>query len=468
MKIKFCFTFLMIALTGIGAYAQTTEFDVNGLKVIFRHSDKYAVSAVMFYKGGTANYDASRQGIEDLALNAAVACGTRELTKDQFRDLADKYSVSIGSDASYDYSYIGLSCVKPYFSEGWRLFSQAVLSPAFEAPEFAITKQKLISGIKERDSDPDAMLNRMSLDNAFTGSRYAYRPGGNASTMEQLTREQARDYYYNTLLNKNRMLLVVVGNLDINALKQQVAAAFGTLPAAPVQLPAAEESTFSSNSLNTVERNLATNYIQGIMGAPSLKNKKESYAFNLGFQILYDKLFEEVRTKRNLSYAPSAYAVATFKPYSAIYVTTTKPKEAVDVMVNEVKRLHNNGFTETDLRDAKAQFATSYFMGKQSTYSMAYSLGTAEINGTWKDEETMLSDLQGVPLETVQKVFNRYATGIRWNYLGDEKLADKEAFSRPVAMPLVEKANEKVIERNRDIRPMTKPKMEVNLPREKQ
>ena len=89
MKIKFCFTFLMIALTVIGAYAQTTEFDVNGLKVIFRHSDKYAVSAVMFYKGGTANYDASRQGIEDLALNATVACGTRELTKDQFRDLAD-------------------------------------------------------------------------------------------------------------------------------------------------------------------------------------------------------------------------------------------------------------------------------------------------------------------------------------------------------------------------------------------
>jgi predicted Zn-dependent peptidase len=432
MKFKICLTLLALLAIGGRMYAQTTEFDVNGLKVIFRHSDKYSVSAVMFYRGGTANYNAQQQGIEDLAVNAAVSCGTEELNKDQFKDLADKYSISIGGSASYDYSYIGMSCVKPYFNEGWRLFGQAILHPSFEEQEYALTQQKLIANIKQNDGDPDAMLDQMSMENAFAGSRYAYKPGGNAETMARFNLEQARNYYYNTLLNKNRMLLVVVGNLDVNSLKRQVSAAFGKLPAGAIQLPVAEDSRFSNNNLKTVERGLATNYIQGVLGAPSVSNKKENYAYKLAFRILADKLFEEVRTKRNLSYAPAAYASSSFKPYSTIYVTTTKPKEAVEVMVNEVKRLRNNGFTEVDLRDAKSQFATSYFMNKQSTYSMAYSLGIAELNGSWKDEEAMLQRLQDIKLPELQQVFNKYTEGIRWNYLGDTKLADQEAFDKRV------------------------------------
>ena len=99
----------------------------------------------------------------------------------------------------------------------------------------------------------------------------------------------------------------------------------------------------------------------GILGAPA-STAPEFNAYRLAFAILYDKLFEEVRTKRNLSYAPAASLSGGFLPFAEIYVTTTKPKEAVNVMVDEIKRLRNGGFTEIDLKDAKSKLMTSYFM----------------------------------------------------------------------------------------------------------
>ncbi|WP_118975423.1 M16 family metallopeptidase [Taibaiella koreensis] len=451
MKRKIGIALIGLTCLGYTGRAQTTEFDINGLKVIFRHADKYTVSATMFYKGGTANYTADQQGIESLALTAATSCGTKEMNKDAFRDLADKYNIEVGGTTGYDYGSISLSCAKPYFKEGWRLFSQAIISPVFEEKELAITRQQLISGIRQEEGDPDTKVGHMANENVFAGTRYAYRPAGTAESLAGLNKEAVSKYYYNTLLNKNRMFLVIVGDLDPNTLKQQLTNTFSQLPATPVQLPAPEATVLKGNNLKVENRPLATNYIIGILGAPPASDIKATYANDLAYQILAEKLFEEIRTKRNLSYAPSAAARSRFKPSSIVYVTTTKPREAVEVMVNEVNKLRNNGFNEVDLRDAKAGFTTEYYMGNQSTAAIAAMVGDAEMKGNWKNAETMLTDLDAIPLETVQRVFNRYATGIRWNYLGDEKLADKEMFDKAVSVPLQANPN----------RPQPAPKMEV-------
>lgn len=424
---------IAIACLATVAKAQTTEMDINGLRVIFKHSDKYTVSAVMFYRGGTANYSQDKQGIEALALAATSECGTKKLDKDQFKDIADKYSISIGGGTSFDYGYVNLSCVKTYFNQGWDLFSQAILMPAFEEKELGLLQQKLKSNLQQEEGDPDTKLMLMARENAFPNSRNDYRPQGLPSTMGNFQQAEVKDYYYNTLLNKSRMLLVIVGSLDANALKQQLTATLGNLPQATVAaLPKPAATSFNANNLKVENRSLATNYIVGVMGAPAIDNHKEYNAYRLAVDILSDKLFEEVRTKRNLSYAPYSFVSGNFAPYTGIYVTTTKPAEAVTVMTNEVKRLRNNGFTETELRDAKNGFATSYYMKNESNSAIAFALGTAEIKGSWKIEENLLNEINSLKLQDIQQAFNSYADGIRWNYLGDEKLADKAVFDKKV------------------------------------
>ena len=430
---KIIFTVLLLAAFGVAAQAQdsVTEMNINGLKVIFKPSAKPTVCAIMFFKGGTANYTAQQQGIENFALSATTECGTEKYSKDAFKDQADKYGINVSGGSGYDYGYITMDCVKPYWSEGWDLLSEAVNNPVFEGKNLGLLQQKIVSGLKMQESNPDNTLNRMAMLDAFKGTRYASFPDGTVESVSAMTQADIQAYY-KTLLNVNRMLLVVVGNLTKDEVKSKVAAAFGNLPAdAVAPMPAMTDFRVTENSLNVQNRQLATNYIEGIMGAP-VAYAGDYYAYRLAFDVLYNKLFEEVRTKRNLSYAPAAFLSPDFLPHAAVYVSTTKPKEAVTVMVDEIKRLRDSGFTAIDLRDAKSELTTSFYMGSESTGSYANSLGVFEIKGSWKNFLNLLDKINAVTLPQMQKVFMNYADGIKWNYLGDESLADKDAFDKSV------------------------------------
>ncbi|MBP1639987.1 MAG: insulinase family protein [Bacteroidetes bacterium] len=431
MKIKI---FSMIAILAtcsfcLQAQVNVTEMNIHGLKVIFKPSAKQSVSAYMFFKGGTANYSAQQQGIESLALSAATECGTQKYPKDAFKDLADKYSIDANGGSNYDYGFISMSCVKPYFDKGWDLFAEAINHPVFDVKELSMLQQKKISGLKSQESDPDNSLTQMTMQDAFKGTRYAIRPEGSIETMSAFKQEEIKKYY-DDLLNVNRLLLVIVGNLSIQDVKQKVEIAFGTLPSAPLaQVKVPESTIINATTLNVENRKLATNYMSGILGAPS-PTSSEFNAYRLAFAILNDKLFEEVRTKRNLSYTPAATLSSGFLPFAEVYVTTTKPREAVNVIVDEIKRLRNGGFTATDLKDAKSKLMTSYFMRNESTSANARALGIAEIKGSWKNEISLLNQINAVTLPEMQNTFAKYIDGIKWSYLGDETLTDKEAFGR--------------------------------------
>lgn len=432
MYIKSFILSIAIATSAAVAQAQTTEFTINGLKVIFKPSTKQTVSAVMFFRGGTANYKENQQGIESLSLSAATECGTKKYNKDAFKDIADKYSIGLGGTSGYDFGYINMSCVKPYFNQAWDLFSQAITNPIFDAKELGNLQQKIATNLQQEEGDPDTKLSQMAMSNSFEGTRFAFRPSGTPASISSFKQSDVSAYYKNVLLNKERMLLVVVGNLSLEELKARVEKTFMNVPTkGKLQLSAAQDYNVHENTMHIENRSLATNYIMGIMGAPVVSDNKFN-AYRLAFDILSDKLFEEVRTKRNLSYAPAAYVRGGLQPFAAIYVTTTKPKEAVNVMVDEIKRLRNGGFTEIELRDAKSQFATSYFMKNESNAAIAMALGSAELKGSWKNEEIFLDKINAVSLPEMQATFTEYANGIQWNYLGIEEQADKDAFDKRV------------------------------------
>ena len=90
-------TSLLFLLAGLTAGAQTpaTTFDVNGLKVIFRPTQKETVSIAMYYRGGVMNYAPEQAGIEHLALAAATTSGTKKYSVHDYKELSDEYGIDI-------------------------------------------------------------------------------------------------------------------------------------------------------------------------------------------------------------------------------------------------------------------------------------------------------------------------------------------------------------------------------------
>src|SRR5947209_17467594 len=96
--------------------------------------------------------------------------------------------------------------------------------------------------------------------------------------------------------------------------------------------------------------------------------------------LLRDRLFEEVRVKRNLSYAPDAFLRSQAANIGGIYVTAVDANQAVRVMLNEITRLQREPINQDDINAVVAQFLTTYYMGQETNAAQSIELAQYELD----------------------------------------------------------------------------------------
>jgi len=423
----------LISFQPVAAQSNAQKFTVDGIEIIMKPTVKDIINVSVYYRGGVTNYAAEKAGIENLALAGAPECGTKSFSKDAFKDKADKFGINVYGSSTYDYGMIGLNCISKYFNEGWSLLAEAVRNPVYNEKDFDLLKKQILAGIKNADGDPDSKITKMAVTSTFENTPYATDPVGETNTVNDLSAREIKDYYYNILLNKNRMFIVVVGKISKEEITSKIKKAFGDIPSKTYTAFAYHTPEITSNSVNIEPRKLATNYIIGVVNAP-LFTSADYAANSLAVSAFSENLFTEIRTKRNLSYAPYAVSVRLKMPYNYMYVSTTDPKASVEVMVNELNRILTKGFSEKEFQDTRNLYITSNYLKEESTDRMAASLGRGEILGNWKMDEEFIGKIQKTTPADMTNVFKKYIKGINWNYLGDEKAADeaKDAFNMKV------------------------------------
>lgn len=433
-KLNQTYIFIILGLFVIGAFnqakSQTIEFEVDGLKVIYKKVPKEILSARFYINGGTANYDLDKQGIENFAFNLAVSGGTFSLDKIAYTTELEKIGTNINASSTFDYGQFNLLCIDKYWDKSWGLFADAIMNPAFDADQYAILKEQLIAAAKQQLADPDASLRNEMMTHVFNGKNYGKDPAGTAESLENISLDEIKKYYKN-LLGKKRSFLVVVGNVDEKDLKKKISESFGKLPDG--SLPKSEERAMINDAGNLiVDRDIATNYIMGIMSAPTL-DSEDGVPMMLAMSILYDRYFIELRTKRGLSYAPAAFysSALVTNPYNAIYITTIEPKQSIEVMVAEIDKLKKDGFTQKELDDKMQGYLTRFLMAQETLASQSNGLGVNEIKGGWEMAENFTKDVNAVSLEDINRVIDKYSSQINWTYLGKEDMVKDEDFLQP-------------------------------------
>ncbi len=402
------------------------EIIVDGFKVIYKPSINQIVSARLFIKGGTANYTKEKEGIENLAIVWATEGGPSNLSKEEYNRQLERMGSTIAGNSSYDYASIELSCIQKNFNNSWNIFESVLTSPLFDATEFGKQKEVMISNVKQEESNPDGYLAQMVMNDAFANLSYEKRPGGSPESLAKLSLEDTKSHY-KKVLSKSQCFIVVVGNVDKNDLIAKVRKMVKNMPAGNFVAPTPTTLNISESYLNVEEREMATNYIRGVMNAP-VYGTPESYAMQIAFAILSDRLFDEIRTKRSLSYAPAAFYTTNIHPFTNIYVTTTDPKQAVQVMIDELRKIKKEGFTETEIKNQKTSYLTHYYMGLETNGAQTLGLGVQEVKGTWKNYENFISNINKTDAKIINATFKKYITGIRWSYLGNPSQMDSKIF----------------------------------------
>ncbi|HNR20216.1 MAG TPA: pitrilysin family protein [Bacteroidia bacterium] len=427
---KYIYTIAAALTISAACFAQPAkEINVGGLKVILRTTSKDVISARLFIKGGTANYSKEKEGLENIALNLAVSGGTKSMDKLKFNDEAEKIGANFEAGSGLDYANMSMTCIKPYWDKSWSLFADAVLNPAFDSKEFELSKEKALGNAKQTEASPDGALNQIAMTETFKDRNYGKLPQGTVTSISGITLDDVKNHY-NKIIGKSRCYLVVVGNVQEADLVAKVKETLSKMGAG-TPAPAESKMVITKGSEVIVDRDIATNYLMGVMSAPSLATDEGVWT-DMAFDILYDRFFVELRTKRSLSYAPAATynRSAVTSPYSQIYISTTNPKKSLETMVEILDSVKKSGFTEKELKDKRESYLTNYYQKMETSSAQSAALGRSEATGSWKLDESFTSKVNAASLININKAFNKNTAAIKWTYLGKKDAVSKEDFKQ--------------------------------------
>lgn len=241
--------------------------------------------------------------------------------------------------------------------------------------------------------------------------------------MNEMT-DHLKDY-----LKKSRLLLVITGNLTVEDIRDKVEDTFAKIPKGKYRPIFPEMVHHDSASVEIIERDVATNYIMGLCSAPSLRDP-DYYPMSVAIDILKWRLFEEIRTKRNLSYAPDAFLGGNLANYAGVYATSPEPDSTVNIILTEMKKLKEQPIAPDDLRDRINMYLTYYYLNNEFNSAQGQFLAQYELAGLgWEQGAKMVDHIRQVSPEDIQRVAKKYFNNIQFVYLGNPKLVNRKLFT---------------------------------------
>lgn len=430
-------TFLCVAMVS----AQDTppyEMVIKGVKVIVQPTANEILVVKTIIKGGVRNYTIDKAGIENLTMTALTECGTKYDTKNQFKDKLDKVNAWISGSADMDFANLTMDCIASDFNQVWKLYSDALLYPAFDNKEYDRIKQDAINFIRTGESDPDNAIEKLNKKVTFAGKDYEKDPAGSISSVEGLTVDNIKNYWKQTF-TRSRLCIVVVGNVNRKDIEEKVSQLLQAVPQGAAYKQVNTSYTPTKNSFYADKRDNATNYIMGITSGPA-SNSPDFDAFRIAMNMFYSKHFLEIRTNNGLSYAPGAWFNQGAMSYATLYVSTTQPDNYVAIARQLLDKIKKEGFSEDELKNMKTEYVTNFYYKQETNSAQANSLAWNEaVRGNWRKSLTLKDDVKKISAKEVNDSFKKYIKNISWVYQGDPSKATPTMFTQPQTPKLPEK-----------------------------
>lgn len=252
----------------------------------------------------------------------------------------------------------------------------------FSEKELARAKRVRLRGLVQQQENPGFLASRALREAFFEGHPYARSSRGTLATVEALTRADMLEAHAE-LLETSQLVMSVVGDVDVEALVDQVSGWRGGADATPstTQLPLAPPWPVAREIIVEHQRKQAVVFL----GYPGLgRDDADAPALTVLSTIMSGqggRLFKALREERSMAYSVSmgydAFADAGIV-YGRIETSPDKVEDAVLGMREQLIRLYSDPLSEEEVARAKARLAGQTQVGLQ--------LGATRAAVTLRDE----------------------------------------------------------------------------------
>ncbi len=234
--------------------------------------------------------------------------------------------------------------------------------------------------------------------------------GGEKETVMGLKRDQFVNYFNSHYVAKNT-IIAVAGNIDPEVVKKKAGEYFSTIRDGNLvtKLPVVEKQSEPALLLHHKK----TDQTHFHLGFRSFNmHDKRKYALGVLGTVLgggmSSRLFEEVRDKRGLAYYVGAdNETATDAGYFMVKagVNNEKVYEAIKVVLDEIRKIKDEGITAEELQRAKDNISGSMALGLEHSDSVANAYaGPVLFENKVLTPEEELGKIKKVTLEEVLQV----------------------------------------------------------------
>ncbi len=415
----------LLALLSNAAFSNTQEFTLeNGLKIVVREDHRApVVVSMIWYNVGSADEVGGKTGLSH-ALEHLMFKGTPQFPVGMFSKTIASLGGQENAMTNNDYTAYYEKIAAEHLAKSFAMEADRMQNLLLDANEFA-HEIKVIQEERRMRTDDNAqsLTFERFLATAHLSSPYHHPVIGWMSDLENMKVADARAWYEN-FYAPNNATLVVVGDVQPNAVFELAKQYFGKIPAKPsvARKPQPEPPNLGKKAVQVHAPSqlpfLLLGYTVPSVVTADAKQANAPYALEVIAGILdagdsarFSK--QLVRGQQIASTADIYYNL--YSRYQTQFIIYGTPSQGHTVeqfkqaLFQEVDKAKTSLVSPEELQRVKTQIIAQKTFEQDSIFGQAMELGLLETVGLgWKEADKYIEHINSVTPEQVQQVAKLY------------------------------------------------------------
>ena len=388
----------------------------NGLTLLLMEQHEVpivSISAVI--KAGSVADPAGKEGVAAIT-SALLRRGTQSRTADQFAEELDFVGGTFGSGTSVDATTVSAEFMKKDIVKGLDLVADALMHPSMTAEEVTKQIRQRVDGIKAAKDRASGVIGTYFNRYLFGTHPYGRPTGGDETSLAAITRDDVAGFYARHY-GPGSTIMAVVGDFATADMEKQLTAHFGAWTAKTVPAAAVADATpVAGKRLLLVDKPDATQTYFRIGNVGISRSNQDRVLIEIVNTLFGGRftsmLNTELRIKSGLTYgAGSAFAELKAKGPFAIntYTRNASTEKAIDLTLDTLKRLHEQGISEDELASAKSYLKGQFPPDIETSNQLAGVLADLAFHGLDEREiNTYYAKIDAATMADVKRVIKAY------------------------------------------------------------
>lgn len=381
LNVIMCLCFIFVPRASAFEIKKVTS--TTGINAWLVEDHKNPLITMQFVMKGGSSADPKNKGGLAYLVSGLLDEGAGDMDSKSFQTFLEKNSISLSFSTRMDTFSGTLTTLTETKEEAFKSLALALTVPRFDEDPITRVKSQILASLRASKESPNKIAGRLWWQLAFPNHAYGRSKKGSASSIENITREDMRQFVKRTF-TKDNITISVVGDITPEELSNVLDDVFSDLPESFLGEKIRDGVIKNQGQTVIIEREIPQSVV--IFGSNGIKRgDPDWYAASILFEILSggfgSRLTEEIREKRGLTYGVSAYPLPLEKAgiiVGSVSTVNNRVAESIRLIKDIWQKFGDDGPTLEEMRNAKDYINGSFALRFTNSKSIAGVLNAVQ------------------------------------------------------------------------------------------